>query len=214
VSVLSPFRYNNILKAKHAKIWIFLDWTIPVLVTGLAWGYTLTFVESSCDSEAHFLTCTHEIRLATLAVSFVYALLFVSSQIVTVCSIKARDKNTQLNPQNGINMSKFTRMIVKLTTVKFFLLVPMIVHEVLVAVYDEFIDTNLQIFLLIFVLLCHSISSIITSRFGIWKIKECRLVFIDTFLSWNKRYMEAAAQLRTYVYNIEAVPRREAVEAT
>jgi hypothetical protein len=204
VSVITPFRYNYLLTDKHVKIWTFLDWTIPSIVTVLAWIYTILFVHKPCSSEKHFITCTHVVRFLHFVLSSMYSFIFISSQISTFVSVKARDKKAKvkLNRQSGSRTSMFTRSLLKLSTVIFCLQLPFIIHEAVVGVYVEFIGSKWQITLIILGSFCHNVSSIITSKFCIWKIKECRLHFIEMFLSWNRKYEGEARQLRSSIYNV------------
>lgn len=199
VSVITPIRYMYLLQNKHVKIWTCLDWIIPSSVTILSWIYTEVLEEQFCGANQHFFKCTQVVRIAHFILSLLFSFMFVSAQLATVVSLKLKKK---INLQSGNRISKFTYMLLKLSTMNFILYMPHFTHEILVAAREDFVGETWLSVLQMFGLLGHTAGSLITCKYCIWEVKECRINFINTFLSRNKRYKREADQYKLQIYKI------------
>ena len=68
---------------------------------------------------------------------------------------------------------------------------------------------NIQWFLQLSTYLCTIINSVANLYIYVWKLQECKMYFLQTYLSWNASCRQQAGRLRVVIYNIVVMEKSE-----
>ena len=212
IAVKKPLHYASVLTKKKINIIIIYTW----LVHSLAFFIPLIIV---CDGavlgcDTRVLHLPNGILLAIfysvyhpfIICSYVVITKRLRRQVTAMLQHIASSKSTPRATAREQQLYNITVNIVHIVLAFEITNLPLSINTFGFVIFPSLKDENIKLVIHVISYVCICCNSHISLYFYVWKMKECKYIFLSTFFWWSKKLSQTASQLKQEVYGIYSNP--------